>query len=321
MTIDRVAALSLNRRNETMNKVIIITGAGTGMGRLMARSFALAGHTVYATMRGVEDRNAAKADEVRRFATEHGVKLQPMELDVLSDSSIEEAVCSVHEEQSRIDILVHNAAHLYFGITEAFSPKQLLESLDTNAVGAMRVNRAVLPVMRKQKSGLLLWIGSGTSRVVPPFLAPYTAAKAAMDSLAESVSYEVARFGIETSILMPGPFVDGTAHFAHAEFPADAAVQEDYATLYGDALARNEEATRSLFPSGVFADVQAIANAALRIVDLPHGSRPFRSEVDFSDFGDKPVNAVAGAMRERLMHRLGFSDMLHPRAQPTIDHL
>jgi NAD(P)-dependent dehydrogenase (short-subunit alcohol dehydrogenase family) len=297
-----------------MNKVIVVTGAGTGMGRLMARSFALGGHTVYATMRAVAGRNKAKADEAQAFASEHNVELRPLELDILSEESIGEAVRTVVEEQGRIDVLVHNAAHLYFGITEAFSPEQLLASLNTNAVGAMRVNRAVLPIMRKQKSGLLLWIGSGTSRVVPPFLAPYTAAKAAMDSLADSVSYEVARFGIETSILMPGPFVEGTAHFPHAEFPHDAAIQEEYASVYGDALARNEEATRSLFPQGVIADVQAIADEALRIVDLPHGSRPYRSEVDFSDFGDKPVNAVAGVMRGRLMERFGFADMLHPRA-------
>jgi NAD(P)-dependent dehydrogenase (short-subunit alcohol dehydrogenase family) len=296
-----------------MGKVIVVTGAGTGMGRLMARSFALGGHTVYATMRAVTGRNVAKADEARSFASEHDVELHPLELDILSEGSIAEAVRTVMEEQGRIDVMVHNAAHLYFGITEAFSPEQLLESLNTNAVGAIRVNRAVLPIMRRQKSGLLLWIGSGTSRVVPPFLAPYTAAKAAMDSLADSVSYEVSRFGIETSILMPGPFVEGTAHFAHAEFPHDPAIQKEYAAVYGDALARNEEATRALFPQGVIADVQAIADEALRIVDLPHGSRPYRSEVDFSDFGDKPVNAVASVMRERLMKRFGLADMLHPR--------
>ena len=157
-----------------MSKVIVVTGAGTGMSRLMARSFALGGdHTVYATMRAVMGRNAAKEDEALSFASRHNVELRPLELDILSEDSIAEAARTVMEEQGRIDVLVHNAAHLYFGITEAFSPAQLLESHNTNAVGAMRVNRAVLPIMRKQKSGLLLWSGSGTSRVVPPFLAPY----------------------------------------------------------------------------------------------------------------------------------------------------
>jgi len=114
---------------------------------------------------------------------------------------------------------------------------------------------------------------------------------------------------------MPRPLVEDTAHFAHAEYPHDGTIQKEYAAVYGDALARNEEATRALFPMGAIADVHAIADEALRIVDLPHGSRPYISEVDFSDFGDKPVNAVASVMHECHMERFGYADMLHPRAQ------
>jgi NAD(P)-dependent dehydrogenase (short-subunit alcohol dehydrogenase family) len=296
-----------------MSKVIIITGAGTGMGRLMSRTLARAGHTVYATMRFIEGRNKDKADEVRAYALEHDVALQPLELDVNSDASIEKAIRQVALKEGRIDVLIHNAAHLYFGITEAFTPEQILTSLNTNVIGSLRVNRSVLPVMRRQGSGLLLWIGSGTSRVVPPFLAPYTAAKAAMDSFADSISYEIARFGIETSILMPGPFVEGTAHFPLAEFPTDVAVQDSYLALYRDAIAGNEAATRGLFPKDIVVDVQAVADEALRIVDLPHGTRPYRSEIDFSDFGAAPVNAVAEVMRKRLLTRFGLDDLLRPR--------
>jgi hypothetical protein len=136
------------------------------------------------------------------------------------------------------------------------------------------------------------------------------------DSFADSIAYEAARYGIETSILMPGPFVDGTAHFPNAEFPKDMAVQEAYRSVYGDALDRNEAATRSIFPKKIVADVQAIADEALRIVELPHGQRPYRSCVDFTDFGDRQVNEVAEKMRERLMTRFGFADMLHPH-QPA----
>lgn len=201
---------------------------------------------------------------------------------------------------------------LLFGITEAFTPEQLLAAYDTNTVGTLRVNRAALPVMREQGSGLLLWVGSGTSRVVPPFLAPYTAAKAAMDSFADSVAIEVARFGIETSIVMPGPFTQGTAHFPNAGFPADTKVASAYDAEYGAALAGNGAATESLFPPGVVQDVQAVADEIARVVGLPAGSRPYRSSVDFSDFGDVPVTAVATAQRERLLRRMGLEDTLHP---------
>ncbi len=294
-----------------MKKVIVVTGAGTGMGRLAVRSLAAAGHTVYATMRDPDGRNAAKAEDLRHHAHEVGADLHVVELDVLSEESARAAVAAVLERSGRLDVVVHNAAHLFYGITEAFTPEQVLRAFDTNAVGALRVNRAALPAMRRQGSGLLLWVGSGTSMVVPPFLAPYTAAKAAMDSFAESVSVEVARYGIETSIVMPGPFTQGTAHFANAEPARDEHVAADYDRI-ADAVTEIGTATESLFAPGVVQNVQAVADDIVRIVGLPHGRRPYRSSVDFSDFGDKPVSAVAEAQRERLLGRFGLADVLAP---------
>ena len=290
-----------------MSYVILITGAGTGMGRLAARALADAGHTVYATMRDPNGRNAARAADLLDYATEHSVDLRGVELDVLSQDSANAAVAKVIE--GRLDVVIHNAAHLYYGVTVAFTPEQVLAAYDTNAVGALRVNRATLPVLRRQGSGLLLWVGSGTSMVVPPFLAPYTAAKAAMDSLAESVSVEVARYGIETSIVMPGPFTQGTEHFPNAARAADDDVAAEYDKI-ADAIANNGAATEALFAPGVVQDVQAVADEIVRIVGLPHGERPYRTSVDFSDFGDVPVSAVSMAQRERLLKRFGLGDVL-----------
>jgi NAD(P)-dependent dehydrogenase (short-subunit alcohol dehydrogenase family) len=290
-----------------MSYVILITGAGTGMGHLAASALADAGHTVYATMRDPNGRNAARAADLLDYATEHSVDLRVVELDVLSQDSANAAVAKVIE--GRLDVVIHNAAHLYYGVTEAFTPEQVLAAYDTNAVGALRVNRATLPVLRRQGSGLLLWVGSGTSMVVPPFLAPYTAAKAAMDSLAESVSVEVARYGIETSIVMPGPFTQGTQHFPNAARAADDDVAAEHDKI-ADAIANNGAATEALFAPGVVQDVQAVADEIVRIVGLPHGERPYRTSVDFSDFGDVPVSAVSMAQRERLLKRFGLGDVL-----------
>lgn len=294
----------------TGRSVILITGAGTGMGRLTARELADAGHTVYASMRDPQGRNSAKADEALAYARNHGVDLRVVDLDVHSQESADAAVRTVVEEAERLDVVVHNAAHLYFGATEAFTAEQLMQAMETNALGPMRVNRAALPVLRAQENGLLLWVGSGTSRVVPPFLAPYTAAKAAMDSFADSVSVEVAPYGIETSIVLPGPFTEGTDHFPNAAHAADQSVTDAYSRIADD-LATYGAATEGLFPAGVVQDVSAVAREIARIVDLPHGTRPYRSAVDFSDFGDVPVTAVATAQRERLMHRMGLSHLLH----------
>lgn len=302
-----------------MSSTVLITG--TGIGRLAARTLAEHGHAVFASMRDPDGRNTAKSEDLRSYGRERSLDLHVVELDVLDEASARSAVDQVLSVAGRLDVVVHNAAHLSFGITEAFEPEQVLASFDTNAVGALRVNRAALPVLRRQGSGLLLWVGSGTSFVVPPFLAPYTAAKAAMDSLAESVAVEVARFGIETSIVMPGPFTQGTAHFPNAGFAADERTSAQYDALYGEALARNGEATEGLFPPGQEQDVQAVADEIARVIGLPHGGRPYRSSVDYSDFGDLPVAAAAQVQRQRLLTRMGLADTLRPGADVSSQFL
>src|SRR6201999_244513 len=124
----------------------------------------------------------------------------------------------------RIDVIVHNAGHMVFGPAEAFTPEQFAQLYDINVLSTQRVNRAVLPVMRKQRQGLLVWVSSSSSAGgSPPYLSPYFAAKAGMDALAVQYAREVTRWGIETSIIVPGAFTGGTNHFAHAGQPADAA--------------------------------------------------------------------------------------------------
>lgn len=137
-----------------MSDVIVITGAGTGIGHHTARSLALAGHTVYA---GLGSADAIAAAEAQQFAQEHGVDLRTLELDTASERSTQAAAQRVLTEQGRVDVLVHHAAHLYVGATEAFSPEQILRCMDTNVVGALRVNHAFLPVMRSQRRGC--WCG------------------------------------------------------------------------------------------------------------------------------------------------------------------
>ncbi|GAB3600445.1 hypothetical protein GCM10027586_03030 [Kineococcus gypseus] len=228
-------------------------------------------------------------------------------------------MAQVVEASGRLDVVVHNAAHLLHGTTGAFTPEQVLSALDTNTVGALRVNRAALPIVREQGSGLPLRVGSGTSVVVPPFLAPCTAARAATDSFAESISVEVARFGIETSIVVPGPSTRGTAHFPDATPARDQRVTAQYEDLYGRSTARNAQATESLSAPGVVQDVQAVAGEIARIVDLPHRRRPHRTSVDSSDLGDAPVAAVAEVQCTRLLHRMGLADVLSPAATGRAD--
>jgi NAD(P)-dependent dehydrogenase (short-subunit alcohol dehydrogenase family) len=294
-----------------MNKaVILITGAGSGIGKLSAQALALAGHTVYATMRDVAGRNAGRAAEARAWARTHGADLRPHELDVLSQPSCDAAVEAAVAEQGRLDVVVQNAGHLVVGPTEAFTAEEVLAVLDTNFVGAQRVLRAALPRLRAQEAGLLLWISSTTTKGgFPPFLGPYGAAKAAMDTLAVSLSYEVARFGIETAIMVPGAFTRGTEHFPSAGKPRDGERAAAYAR-YDGVLDQVAERLDALTPPD--ADPQAVADELVRIVGLPRGLRPFRTVVDFVGDGAREVLEVAEAVRVDFARRIGIADLLVP---------
>src|ERR1700724_3626656 len=205
-----------------MKQIIVLTGGSSGFGRLPANALAKAGHTVYASMRGTTGRNAAQVADVEKFAKDNNVDLRAIELDVGSEQSADAAVAKVVAEQGRLDVVVHNAGHMVFGPAEAFTPEQFANLYDINVLSTQRVNRAALPYMRKQGAGLLVWVSSTSARGgTPPFLAPYFAAKAAMDSLAVSYASELARAGIETSIIVPGAFTAGTNHFKNPGAPHD----------------------------------------------------------------------------------------------------
>ncbi len=296
-----------------MKKIILVTGASSGFGALTARRLADAGHTVYASMRDTQGRNAPQVEDATRYANEHGVDLRTVELDVLSDTSTGHAIAHILREASRIDVVVHNAGHMVFGPTEAFTPEQFIEQYDVNVVGTQRVNRAVLPHLRQQRNGLLVWVGSSSTRGgTPPYLAPYFAAKAAMDSVAVSYSTELSRWGIETSIVLPGAYTSGTNHFAHSGKPADAARAAEYESgPYAGLPDRILEGLKSLEPAD--ADVADVAAAIVRVVGLPHGERPFRVHVDPSQDGAEAVNAVGDRVRREMYRNLGLESLLRPQ--------
>jgi NAD(P)-dependent dehydrogenase (short-subunit alcohol dehydrogenase family) len=297
-----------------MRQIVLITGASSGFGALAARALAGAGHTVYASMRETAGRNAPAVAELARHAAERHVDLRPLELDVASDASVDAAVAQVLADAGRLDVVVHNAGHMVFGPAEAFTPAQYAAAYDVNVLGTQRLNRAALPHLRRQGRGLLVWVSSTSTRGgTPPYLAPYFAAKAAMDSLAVSYAGELARWGVETSIVVPGAFTKGTNHFAHAGQPADAARAAEYAA--GPTADVADVAMRGLAAlEPPDADVQAVADAIVRVVDAPFGRRPFRVHVDPSQDGAEVVNGVADRVRAELLRRIGLDDLLAPRA-------
>ncbi|CAM5702243.1 SDR family NAD(P)-dependent oxidoreductase [Streptomyces antimycoticus] len=296
-----------------MSKIVVITGASSGFGALAARALADAGNTVYAGMRETAGRNAPQVQAAADYAKEHGVDLRSIELDVNSGDSVDSAVKQVIEEHGCIDVVIHNAGHMVTGPAEAFTPEQLAQLYDVNVLSTQRVNRAVLPHLRKAGRGLVVWVSSSSVKGgTPPYLGPYFAAKAAMDSLAVSYAGELARWGVETSIVVPGSFTSGTNHFAHSGHPADGAVESEYETKYPGLLQQVSQKLATLAPES--AEASLVSDEIARIVSLPDGERPYRVHIDPANDGSEEVSTVADRIRREFLTRIDLGDLLtvHP---------
>ncbi|MGW4029493.1 SDR family oxidoreductase [Streptomyces sp. NPDC004838] len=292
-----------------MSRIVLITGASSGFGALTARALADAGHVVYAGMRQTTTRNAPQAEAAAAYSDERGVDLRSVELDVTSQESVDTAVGLILKEHGRIDVLIHNAGHLVAGPTEAFTPEQLAAQYDVNTLSTQRVNRAALPSMRHAGRGLVIWVSStSVYGGTPPYLAPYFAAKAAMDSLAVSYAAELARWGVETSIVVPGAFTSGTNHFANAGHPLDHEVAAEYEAKYAGLVGQVGEKLAALSPEG--AEASLVADEIARIVALPDGQRPHRVTIDPIDDGSEEVSDVADRVRSEFLTRVGLADLL-----------
>ena len=296
-----------------MTKTVVVTGASSGFGAMTVRTLAEAGHTVYAGMRDIAGRNAQAAADLAEHARTHGVRALAVEMDVADQASVDAAVDRIITEAGRLDVVVHNAGHMTLGPVEAFTVEQIASIYDTNVLSTQRVNRAALPHLRRQRDGLLVWVGSTSARGgTPPYLGPYFAAKAAEDSLAVSIAAEVARFGIDTTIVVPGSFTTGTNHYAHAGHPQDTAVAEEYEQVYAGVMDELLERQAALTPPD--ADPAEVARQIAQVVDLPRGRRPFRVYIDPAQDGAEEVFRVGDRIRREFYRIVGYEDLLAPEA-------
>ncbi len=176
-----------------MGQVILVTGASSGIGRATAQLLAERGHLVLGTSRNIAT-----------VAPIPGVEFLP--LDVRSDASVGACVDMVLQRAGRLDVLVNNAGYVLSGAVEEVSPDEALAQFETNFFGAVRMARAVLPIMRRQGGGQIINISSVAGLVPLPFWGYYSASKAALEALTEALRYEVKPFRIRVSLVEPGPF-------------------------------------------------------------------------------------------------------------------
>lgn len=293
-----------------MRKIIVVTGASNGIGRQTCEGLAMAGHAVYASMEDTKGRNAPLASQMDAFARQHNIQLSAIDLDVSSQESVNSVFNAVISENGRLDVVIHNAGQIVYGPAEAFTPDQLAELYDSNVLSAQRVNRAALPQLRKQGEGLLVWISSSGARGgTPPFLGLYASTKAGMDALALTYAGELARWGIETTIIVPRSL--GPDHYIRSGRPRDGMRAEEYADGPTAGLSDTTlNGMANLAPSDT--DPQDVANAIVKVIDTPFGKRPLRVHFDPDDDGAAVVDGVADRARSDLFRQIGLQDILKP---------
>jgi NAD(P)-dependent dehydrogenase (short-subunit alcohol dehydrogenase family) len=274
-------------------QVVMVTGASSGFGRLIAETLARKNFRAFATMRNVKGRNAAVAREIQELAERESLPLDVLELDVTEDRSVVRGVSDVMALAGRIDVLVNNAGHGIMDLAETVTLEQAHRQFETNFFGVVRMNRAVLPVMKRQGSGLLLHVSSGGGRLAIPGMGLYCASKFAMEALAEVYRYELASLGIDSVVIEPGAYA--TNIMDKLEPGEDPGRRAGYGEM-ADVPERIRERLR-----GARANPQEVADAVLRIIETPAGHRQMRYRVGPGGPGVERINALTDEVQAQLL--------------------
>jgi NAD(P)-dependent dehydrogenase (short-subunit alcohol dehydrogenase family) len=183
----------------TNHKVAVVTGSSTGIGYEISLILARNGFLTYATMR-----NLNKSENIKSVATRENLPIQIARLDVTDGVSVTNAIQAISSEAGRIDVIVNNAGYGLNGAFEDLALDEIKAQYDTNVFGLIRTTQAVLPIMRRQRSGTIVNISSGAGRFGFPGGSAYVSTKFAVEGLSESMSYELEQFGIRVVIVEPG---------------------------------------------------------------------------------------------------------------------
>ena len=280
-------------------KVVVVTGASSGFGRLIVETLARNGYRVFATMRDVRTRNARVAGEIETLAQREGLALHALEIDVTDEDSVLRGIDDVIARYGRIDVLVNNAGGGIVDLAETVTTGQAQRLFDTNFFGALRMNRAVLPAMKRQGGGLLLHVSSGSGRLVIPAMGLYCASKFALEALAEVYRYELAALGIDSVVIEPGAY---PTPIMTKLGPGDDPARRDG---YGEVADIPENLSTRL--AGSKANPQEIADAVLQIIETPAGQRQLRYRVSANDLGVSRINDVTDEVQAQLLEVFGLT--------------
>ena len=289
-------------------KVVVVTGASSGFGKLTALELARRGHAVIATMRDVAGRNAQVRLDLVEAAKAEGFELQVLEMDVADEASVNSAIDLVVRRHGRIDVLVNNAGTMFVGVTEAYTVADIERQFAVNFFGAVRADRAVLPHMRAAGGGLLVHVTSLMGRVIVPFFGVYSASKFALEALAETYRYELSSFGIDSVIVEPGPFPSNL--LPSSPEPSDQPVLASYGEVAAIPRQIKDSSDQAQDPANP-PRPQRVADAIAALVETT-ARRPLRTVVmpEGLDFGVARLNEAVAPIQNDFLGALGMSSMI-----------
>ncbi|WP_298305468.1 SDR family oxidoreductase [uncultured Erythrobacter sp.] len=281
----------LEAKIDMTGKSVLITGCSTGFGRLAAEDFARKGARVFATMRNLP---RPEAEELRLLALNEKLDLQVIEIDVTSDEQVENGVQqALAATGGTLDVLINNAGTSYGGPLEIQDMKATQHLFDVNVFGPHRMARAVLPAMRKAKSGLIINVSSQLGRVIVPAYAQYSPTKFALEAMSEQLAYELVPHGIDVNIIEPGGYP--TMIWKNSN--------ENSLALLERAEARHTDGYQALIAQlggrtgGGSTDPMDVPRAMAEVIAMPAGTRPLRREVHPGAKPQMTINKVSAEVQ------------------------
>ncbi|MEM6269571.1 MAG: SDR family oxidoreductase [Bacteroidota bacterium] len=282
---------------------IFITGASGGFGILTVKKLLQDGHEVVATMRNVASKNEAIAQELS------GLGAKIVEVDVTDDESVSTGVAQAIELLNGLDVVINNAGVGVLGLQEQFSIDDFKRLFDVNVFGVQRVNRATLPHLRAQGSGLLIHVSSLLGRITMPFYGPYNASKWALEAMAENYRIELSGFGVDSCLVEPGGYATSFMHSLIR--PSDRSQDASYGDMV-NVPQQTFEGFEAALAGNPAQDPQDVAEAIANLIRTPAGERPMRTVVDNMGMGTHvgPYNEQLAQIHEGLFNAFGMGDML-----------
>lgn len=280
---------------------ILITGCSSGFGFDASKYLAEQGHSVYATMRNINGKNKDAAEQLSSFASENNLDIQVLELDVTSD----ESVAAIADKVGDTEVLINNAGLGFGGPLEAFSSQEVLDQLDLNIVGTLRVAKAVLPGMRQRKSGLIIQVSSTAGRAAFPGFGVYHASKWGLEGMSEAMRYELAPLGIDVVIVEPGPF--STNFFGNMISPGNPEAAADYQHVQAFGEGFGSQVMDMFADDNAPTDPMIVVKDFEKLINMPAGSRPLRT-ISGLDFGFQALNDASEVIRKQGLESMGISD-------------